>query len=186
MTEMIGYVAAGDTEGLTALLAGAVEEAAAAGADFAAIASNTPHIVFDAVRARSRLSLISIVEETCRYAQRTGCSRVVVLGTLFTMSSGLYTNAFERCGIQAFVPDEKGQEEVYGIIFPNLENGIVLREDKARLLEISEKLIQSHSADALVLGCTELPLAIKPGDLEVALLNTAQIHIEAIVRAIIS
>jgi aspartate racemase len=186
MTEMIGYVAAGDMDRLTALLTDAVEEAAAAGADFAAIASNTPHIVFDAVRARSRLSLISIVEETCRYAQRTGCSRVVVLGTLFTMSSGLYTNAFERCGIQAFVPDEKGQEEVYGIIFPNLENGIVLREDKARLLEISEKLIQSHSADALVLGCTELPLAIKPGDLEVALLNTAQIHIEAIVRAIIS
>ena len=186
MTEMIGYVSAGETDKLTALLAGAVNETAAAGAEFAAIASNTPHIVFGAVQARAKLPLISIVDETCREAERAGCRRVVVLGTLFTMQSGLYTKAFEKLGIEAFVPDERGQEEVYGIIFPNLENGIVLPEEKARLLEISSKLIETYQADALVLGCTELPLAIKPGDLDTLILDTAQIHIKSIVRAILN
>ena len=186
MTQMIGYVAAGQTDKLTEMLAGAVSEVAAAGADFAAIASNTPHIVFDAVQSRSKLPLISIVDETCQNAVRSGCRRVVVLGTLFTMRSGLYTKAFKQCGIEAFVPDAQGQEEVYGIIYPNLENGIVLKEEKQKLLDISEQLIRIHQADALVLGCTELPLAIKKGDLDTIILDTAQIHIESIVREILA
>ncbi len=186
ITEMIGYVGDEDSDKLTALLTGAVDELAAAGADFAGMASNTPHIVFDAVQTRSKLSLISIVEETCRAAVRLGCRRVAVLGTLFTMSSGLYTDALEKQGIEAFVPDARDQEAVNRIIFPNLESGVVLEEERAELLDISKKLIRDCGADALLLGCTELPLAIKPGDLDTVLLNTAQIHIDAIVREILS
>jgi aspartate racemase len=182
MTEMLGYVAAGDREGLTGLLLRAIGNLAAAGAEFAAIASNTPHIVFDAVRARAQLPVISIVEATCLEAVRLGCRRTAVLGTLFTMRSGLYTEAFERYGIKASVPDQEGQAAVHGVIFPNLENGIVLPDEKERLLEMAQALIDRTGADALVLGCTELPLAIRPGDLDITLLDTAQIHIEAIVR----
>jgi aspartate racemase len=186
MTEMLGYVSENHREKLVGLLAGAVDHLAAAGADFAAIASNTPHIVFDEVRKRSKLPLLSIVDETCRYAAGMGCQRVVVLGTLFTMRSGLYTDALKRLGIEAVVPDDRTKEEVHGVIFPNLEDGIVLTEDKAKLLEISERLLAASKADALVLGCTELPLAIKPGDLDTVLLNTTQIHIEAIIREILA
>ena len=186
MTEMIKYVAGGEMDKLTAMLVAAIDELEDAGAEFAAIASNTPHIVFDAVRSRCSLPLISIVDETCRYAQTAGCRRVIVLGTLFTMRSGLYTKAFEKLGIQALVPDKRVQEEVYGIIYPNLENGLVIEEEKDRLLGISERLLRMHGADALVLGCTELPLAIKPGELDTLLLNTAQIHIDSIVREILA
>ena len=186
MTEMIGCVADDAWERLTDLLVCAVGHLAAAGADFAAIASNTPHIVFDAVRARAALPLVSIVEETCRYAKKAGVGKAAVLGTLFTMRSGLYTEAFERHGIQAFVPDKETQEDVYGIIFPNLENGVVLAEDREKLLEISKRFLTATGSDALVLGCTELPLAIKPGDLDTTLLDTAQIHIEAIIREILA
>ncbi len=186
ITEMIGYVSEKETDKLISLLAGAVNELAAAGAEFAVLASNTPHIVFDALQARSSLPLVSIVEETCRAAVRQGCRRVVVLGTLFTMSSGLYTNALNERGIDAFVPDEKEQEAINRIIFPNLESGVVLKEERARLMEISERLIETCKADSVLLGCTELPLAIKPGDLDTYLLNTAQIHIDAIVREILA
>ncbi len=185
MTQMIGYVAAGQTAKLTDMLAQAIDEAQAAGAEFAAIASNTPHLVFDAVKARVGVPMISIVDETCREAVRLGCRRVVVLGTLFTMRSGLYTSAFEQLGMEAFVPDEREQQEVYGIIYPNLENGIVIPEDKKRLLALSDKLVKEYRADALVLGCTELPLAVKPGEVETQLLDTAQIHIKSIVQAIL-
>ena len=186
MTEMIGYVAGSQWDKLIALLLASIDHLVAAGANFAAIASNTPHLVFDEVQAKSKLPLISIVEETCRYAKRIGCGRAAVLGTLFTMRSRLYSEAFERYGIRAFVPEDRVQKEVYGIIFPNLENGIVLAEDKGRLLDISRNLISAVNADALVLGCTELPLAIKPSDLEITLLDTARIHIEAIVKEILA
>jgi aspartate racemase len=186
MTEMMGYITANAWDEVTAQLVRAIDQLAAAGADFAVIASNTPHIVFDAIRARSRLPLISIVEATCRYTAEIGCRRAAVLGTLFTMQSGLYTKAFERYGIEAFAPDEETQKEVYGLFFPNLENGIVIPEDRERLIVIAKEFVNSSRADALVLGCTELPLAIKPGDIDTMLLDTVQIHIEAIIREILS
>jgi aspartate racemase len=186
MTEMMGYITANAWVEVAAQLVRAIDHLAAAGADFAVIASNTPHIVFDAIRARSRLPLISIVEATCLHAAEIGCKRAAVLGTLFTMRSGLYTKAFQRYGIEAFAPDEETQKEVYGLFFPNLENGIVIPEDRARLIEIAKSFVKSSRADALVLGCTELPLAIKPGDIDTVLLDTVQIHIEAIIREILS
>ena len=186
MTEMIGYVTTGDRDKLAEMLIAAIDELAAAGAEFAAIASNTPHIVFDSVSECCKLPLISIVDETCRFAKAAGCRRIIVLGTLFTMQSGLYTKTFEKLGIEALVPEDRVQEEVYGIIYPNLENGVVLQSEKEKLLSISEQLLQVHQADALVLGCTELPLVIKPGELDTLLLNTAQIHIDAIVREILA
>jgi aspartate racemase len=68
MTEMLGYISEKNYDELVMQLSRSVANLAAAGADFAVIASNTPHIVFDEVRMRSKLPLISIVEETCRYA----------------------------------------------------------------------------------------------------------------------
>jgi aspartate racemase len=185
MTEMVEYVSERRYDELVMLLARSVANLEAAGADFAAIASNTPHIVFDEVRMRSKLPLISIVEETCIYAQKAGWMRAAVLGTLFTMQSGMYVQAFERYGINAFVPEAKMQETVHGIIFPNLEDGIVLQEDKKKLLETAEELVRTTNADVLVLGCTELPLAIRQEDISTPVLNTTQIHIDAIVRELL-
>ncbi len=152
----------------------------AAGAEFAAIGANTAHIVFDEVNSRSPVPLVSLVEATCQYAQAEGCKRVVVLGTAFTMSSGLYTDALAKFGIDAFVPDKEQQQVIHNIIFPNLQAGIVLQEEKEAMLRIASQMIKATDADALVLGCTELPLIIKEGDLDTLLLDTTQIHIEAI------
>lgn len=152
----------------------------AAGAEFAAIGANTAHIVFDEVNSRSPVPLVSLVEATCQYAQAKGCKKVVVLGTAFTMSSGLYTDALAKFGIDAFVPDKEQQQVIHNIIFPNLQAGIVLQEEKEAMLRIASQMIKATDADALVLGCTELPLIIKEGDLDTLLLDTTQIHIEAI------
>lgn len=146
----------------------------------AAIGANTAHIVFDEVNSRSPVPLVSLVEATCQYAQAEGCKRVVVLGTAFTMSSGLYTDALAKFGIDAFVPDKEQQQVIHNIIFPNLQAGIVLQEEKEAMLRIASQMIKATDADALVLGCTELPLIIKEGDLDTLLLDTTQIHIEAI------
>jgi len=184
MTDMLALVAAEKWDELVSMMLKAIQELANAGAEFAAIASNTPHIVFSEVEKKSPLPLISIVEETCAYAQGKGCKSVVVVGTRFTMSSGLYTEALEKCGIAAFIPTAEEQEIIHNIIFPNLENGIVLPEEKKIMLDLMNELITRFKADALLLGCTELPLIIQEGEVNALLLDTAQIHIKAIVKAL--
>ena len=184
MTEMLSYVQNKDWDALVAMLVNAINNLANAGAEFAVIASNTPHIVFDRVQKQSSLPLISIVDETCKYAQSKGCEKVVVIGTRFTMSSGLYSKAFEKYNIVAVVPSEGEQATIHNIIFPTLEDGIVVPEDKQKMLEIVTALITEHHADALILGCTELPLMIKDGDIDTLILNTTQIHIDSIVNCI--
>lgn len=166
-------------------LVGSVKNLAAGGAEFAAMAANTAHIVFDEVSRQSPLPLISIVEETCRCAQRQKCKSVVIFGTAFTMSSGLYTEAFARYGIDAAVPTPEEQKAIHDIIFPHLQEGIVLPEEKQTMLQIANRTITEKNADALILGCTELPLIIRETDLDLLVLDTTQIHIESIVRCML-
>ena len=183
MTKMLSFVQNKDWDALAVMLLHAVKELADAGAELAAIASNTPHIVFDSVQKRAVLPLISIVDATCQYALTKSCKKVVEIGTRFTMSSGLYSEAFGKYGIAAVVPSGGEQETIHGIIFPKLEDGIVVPEYKQRMLEIVSGLISRHNADAVCLACTELPLMIKDGDLDILTLNTTRIHIDSIVEA---
>ena len=78
------------------------------------------------------------------------------------------------------VPDEKDIELLGNLIYPNLENGIVIPEDKVRMINLAEKYIRDYKADALILGCTEIPLMVKPGDVSVPLIDTTKVHVKAI------
>jgi len=156
-----------------------------AGVEFAAIAANTAHIVFDEVQAASPIPLISIVDETCKQAQVLNVKKMVIFGTNFTMGSGMYEAKSKQYGIESIVPNEKDRQTIHNVIFPNLESGLVLKHEKAALLSIAEKLINEHNADALVLGCTELPFAIKVEDLKAAVLDTGTIHVNAILDGIL-
>ncbi|MPM56079.1 putative racemase YgeA [bioreactor metagenome] len=157
-----------------------------AGAEFAAIAANTAHIVFDEIQAKSPIPVIGIVDETCKFAKAAGCDKVIVFGTGFTMASGMYEKACAKYGIKAIVPNTEDQDAIHHIIFPNLEAGIVLQEDKARILGIAKKMLKEEGADALILGCTELPLILSEGDLDTKLIDTTVVHIDAIVKEILS
>src|ERR1043165_1978175 len=81
-----------------------IERLARAGADFGALAANTPHIVFDELQRRSRIPLVSIVEATCDKARDLGLKRVALLGTRFTMTGGFYQKVFARADINLIVP----------------------------------------------------------------------------------
>lgn len=186
LTEMYDLAEAKRWSPFTDRLVDSLRCLAAGGAEFAAMAANTAHIVFDEVRRQSPIPVLSIVEETCKHAQAKGCRRVAVFGTAFTMSSGLYTAAFARYGMEACVPAEAEQQTIHGIIFPHLQEGIVLPEEKNTMLRIARRMIADPQVDALILGCTELPLILKPEDLDLPLLDTTQIHIAAIVERLLA
>jgi len=169
-----------DWEGFTRLFVNSINLLHGAGAEVAAISANTAHIVFDEIVAQSPIPIIGLVDEACKYAQIQGCKKIIVFGTKFTMSSRMYEKKCAEYGIDAIVPNAHDQETINTILFPNLVAGIILEQDKKTILEIAIKMLEQHQADALVLGCTELPLIIKPGDLNTILLDTTKIHIGAI------
>jgi aspartate racemase len=96
-------------EPFTDYLVGAVERLAVAGADFAVLAANTAHIVFDQIREQSRLPLISIAEATCAKARESGLQRLRLLGTRFTMEAKFYPEVFARAGLTIITPNEPNE-----------------------------------------------------------------------------
>lgn len=154
----------------------------AAGAEIAAITANTEHIVWDMICDRLPLPVISIVDATVREIKQRGFKKVLVFGTSFTLKSGLYESALSQQGITAIIPSGGDASIIGRLIYPNMENGIVIPDDRRKLIELAEKYISEEKADAMILGCTELPLAIKPGDVSVPVLNTTEIHINEIYR----
>jgi len=145
-----------------------------AGADFAIISANTPHIFFDEIKKESPLPLISIVDATVEKARKEEMKNLLLLGTIFTMESGYFKNEYERNGIKIVVPNKEEREIVNGIIFNELSKGLVKEESRKKLIEI----INRYEVDGVILGCTELPLILSQKDTDKKLLNTATIHAE--------
>lgn len=154
----------------------------AAGAEIAAITANAEHIVWDMICNSFPLPVISIVEAVVREIERKKLKRVLVFGTSFTLKSGLYENALKQHGITPIVPTQRDSIIIGNLIYPNLENGIVIPDDKQKLIKMAEKYILEEKADSLLLGCTELTLAISSCDVEVPVLDTTEIHINEICR----
>ncbi|MBN1776204.1 MAG: amino acid racemase [Clostridiales bacterium] len=180
MNEMMGCFERSDDNGVIDLMVNAICDLERAGATHAAIACNTVHIFFEQIRKRSPLPLISIVEVTCDQIEQAGYRNVLTLGTELTLNSRLYENALSERGIGTRPLSQEDSDRSFALFFPNLENGLIIPEDKAAFIELTERHITKHSVDAVILGCTEIPLMIRPGDLSVPTIDTAEMHIQSI------
>lgn len=186
MNEMLSFFTNSDYDGVCKLLLSSLQNLKNANADYAAIASNTPHIIFDKLKTISPLPLLSIIEETCKFTSSSGYKKVLILGTSFTMKSDMYENALRKYKTDTVIPSKNDIEFIHNIIFPNLENGIIIRKDKQKMISLAEQYISKYKINAVILGCTEIPLMIKENDLSVPVINTTQIHINAIADLMIN
>lgn len=175
-------LAENDYDKLAQYLLRSLSNLKAAGAELAAITANTEHIVWNMVHSKFPLPVISIVEATIREIKRKGFKNVLVFGTMFTLKSRLYENALNNQGITAIIPSGNDISTIDSLIYPNMENGIIIPADKQKLVKMAEKYISEKDADSILLGCTELPLAITYCDVSVPILNTTEIHINEIYR----
>jgi aspartate racemase len=156
---------------------------AAAGADFALMSANTPHIVFEQVQQRVRIPLLSIVEATADVAAAAGVTKPALFGTRFTMQATLFPEAFARRGITIVVPNEDEQQFIHAKYMGELFVGCVIDGTRAALLDIVEALKQRDGIDALILGGTELSLIFRePFAAGLPVLDTTQIHVDAAVE----
>jgi len=187
LTRMIGGIAANEYERVTDELSAELQKLARAGADFGLFASNTPHLLFDELRRRSPIPLISIVEVARDAATAAGYRRLGLFGTRFTMRGGFYQDVFGRAGMSVIAPRDDEQELIHAKYMGELVNGILLPETRAQLVAIAREMHSRDSIDALILGGTELPLILRDAaDVGVPMLDTTRIHVDAIVKEMLA
>jgi aspartate racemase len=187
MKKMLDLIGANELAAVTQYLLGEVQKLAQAGADFGALASNTPHLVFEALNQQSPIPLISIVETACDAAQALGLKRAGLFGTRFTMQGRFYADVFGRAGITLVTPSPDEQTTIHDKYMGELVNGVIRPETRQRLLAIVARLRDEEGIGGLILGGTELPLILS-GDMGqgIPFLDTTRIHVERIVAQMVA
>ncbi|QTX33308.1 aspartate/glutamate racemase family protein [Aminithiophilus ramosus] len=147
-----------------------------AGADFLLICSNTMHAFAGDVEARTGLPLLHIVDAIGRPAGERGFRTVGLLGTRALMEADHYRRRMEEnWGLSVLVPDAEERETVNEVIFGELCRGRVLDASRQVFLKIMENLA-ARGAEAVVLGCTEIPMLVGAGDTELPLFDSLRLH----------
>ena len=182
LNDFMAFVSKEDWDGLSEWLLGKISCLHKAGAEFAAIASNTPHVVFDIVNSNSPLPLLSIVEMTCNRAEELGLKRVGLMGTKLTMESTFYKTPFISKGIEVVVPNDAEQQLIHHKLFSEIEVGIIKDSTRMEFLAIIKRMVDENQIDSLILGCTELPLILTESQFGIPFLNTSAIHCESIIN----
>ena len=184
LDRVIGMVSSQAFDALSAYLSEEIQRLSRAGAQLALLASNTPHVVFDSLRERAPIPLISIVEATCSAVRTLGLKRPGLIGTRFTMQGSFYPQVFSRHGISLLKPSEADQAFIHDKYMGELAKGVFPTQTRDRMLEIAARMRKELGMDGLILGGTELPLLLRADSLDgIPLLDTAKIHVsEALAR----
>lgn len=187
MSKMIGFLTDNNIDGVVAYLGAAVSSLASAGADFALLASNTPHVVFDRLSEEASIPMKSIVEATRDEAQKRGLKKTGLLGTRFTMTGGFYQDVFSQGTLNISIPAETERDFIHDKIFSELVFANIKSETKDEFIRIIKRMQKDDGIDSIILGCTELPLILFPEDsaaIGIPFLNTTEIHVDRIVAEI--
>jgi aspartate racemase len=169
------WMEAGRWDEIAAALAEGLRRLHAAGAEFAVIATNTMHLLFDRLERDAPLPLLSIVDATARAIQRAGLRTVGLLGTRFTMEKSFYVDRLASHGIAAIVPDVVDRHDVHRVIMKELSLGVLRDDSRRRYLQIIDGLAE-RGAQGVVLGCTEIPLLVRAEDTRIPLFDTTTLH----------
>src|SRR5215210_5957174 len=172
-----------DRPGLVEYLSASLRRLAGAGVDFAAMAANTPHVVFDDLVTRSPIPMVSIVEACAEEAQRRDLRRVGLLGTRFTMEGSFYPAVFARRGITVIPPNADERAWVHERYIGQLLKGDFRKETKDGVESVIRRLRQDEKIDGIILGGTELTLLLSaPVIAGIPALDTTALHVRAIVQ----
>jgi aspartate racemase len=181
LAEYMKFIDANDWAGVAELMLGSAEKLAKAGADFLICPDNTIHQAFDLVEHRSPRPWLHIAREVAAEAKRRGHRRLAVLGTRHLMEGPVYREALKAAGIEHRVPAAEQRERINHIIFDELVNGQVLPRSLAYHIEVIREL-KDEGCDAVVLGCTEIPLLVMPEDSPLPPLDSTRLLARAAVR----
>ena len=159
-----------------------VNKLVGSGAEIIALTAATMHIVFEEIENNTNISLVSIPKTVCNEVIKKGYKKVGLLGTIFTMEQDYMKKDLLQAGIDVIVPDKADRELVAKRIYEELELGIVKESTLQEFNEIIKKMQKMHEIEAVVLGCTELPLILNNGNCALPCLDSVAIHIEELIE----
>lgn len=164
----------GDLRGVADLMLASAHKLAAAGADFLICPDNTIHQAFHLVEPRSPLPWLHIAEVVAQAAVLAGHRRLGITGTRWLVDSEVYPEKLAAVGVQAVRPSVAEREEIGRIIMDELVCGLFKPESVARFQAVFSRL-QAEGCDAVVLGCTEIPLIMSDANSPLPTLDSTRL-----------
>jgi aspartate racemase len=174
-------IEAGDWAGVAELMLSSADKLARAGADFLICPDNTIHQAFDLVEHRAPRPWLHIAREVAAEAKRREFRRLAVLGTRYLMEGPVYPLALKAAGMEHRIPKAEQRQRINEIIFDELVNGQFLPRSLAYYVEVIRSL-KDEGCDAVVLGCTEIPLLVTPESSPLPTLDSTRLLARAAVR----
>ena len=168
------------------ILLDACQKLEKAGADAIVLCANTAHAVADRLESEISLPIIHIVTATAAAIREAGLKKVGLLGTKFTMEMDFYKDKLASVGIEPIIPvSQEKRDFIQNTLRDELGKGIILEETRKGYLAIIDELI-AEGAEGIILGCTEIPMIISQGDVQVPVFDTTRIHSDAAVAFALS
>jgi len=146
-----------------------------AGADFIIIPCNTAHYFLPSIQESVKIPILNMIEETAKETQKKILSikKVGLLASKGVYKAEIYNQYFKKYNIEVISPEEKDEKEVMEVIYA-IKAGNLSKEVKKKILQIAQKLIDK-GAEAIIAGCTEIPLILKEGDVSVPTIDPTQV-----------
>ena len=174
MSKYMAYVQLLDWEGVADVLIESARKVASAGAEFLICPANTAHAAFPFLKNRLPIPWLHIGEVVAEMADSIGYRKLGILGTKILMDSSIYPDVLKRFSIDSITPGEVTKERINELIYNELVSGSFTDETRAYFVEIISEL-QTMGCDAVVLGCTEIPLVVCQQDVDIPLLDSTRL-----------
>jgi len=175
------HIRSGNWAEVAHLMLASARKLATAGADFAVCPDNTIHQAFPLAAPHSPIPWLHIADAVAQEAAARGFSRLAITGTKYLMTGPVYPDKLKPLGLRWEIPDAEDRERIDRIIFSELVNGIVREESRLYFNEVIRKL-KDRGCDAVVLGCTEIPLLVDPSDCPLPTLDSTRLLARAAIR----
>lgn len=168
-------------DALADYIAEKIKHLAAGGAEVVSLTAATMHIVYDKLSEKVDTPLVSIPGAVSDACVDRGYHRVGLLGTIFTMEQDYMKKPLREAGIEVCIPEKEDRELIAKRIYEELERGIVKDTTLAEFQNVIEKMRTENGIEAVILGCTELPLLLNPDNCPLPCLDSVEIHIQKLI-----
>ncbi|WP_395375315.1 aspartate/glutamate racemase family protein [Marinicella sp. W31] len=170
-----------DWDAVGELMLNSARKLTAAGADFLLCPDNTIHQAFDYVRPRSELPWLHIAEVVSNHALACGYQRIGITGTQWLVMSEVYPQKLQQLGLKYLRPTEAESVEMNRIIMEELVCGHFFPESTAYFQSVITRM-KASGCDAVVLGCTEIPLIINADNSPLPILDSTRLLAQAAIK----
>jgi aspartate racemase len=181
LADYMDHVYVGNWQGVADLMLSSANKLAKSGADFLICPDNTVHHAFDLVAPRSPLPWLHIVEEVATVAKQRNLRKLGVTGAKYTMEGTVYPQKLAAAGIEYIMPDADERVRIDKIIMDELVNGVFADESRRYFQKVISEMKQ-EGCEAVVLGCTEIPLIVDDSNSPLPTLDSTRILARAAIR----